>query len=102
MFPGSQHFGGRGTCWSSEMGLQRMTSIQSLTWICTNQTTCRLVHNLGTLNARTSHGQTRTHKIHNGRDLGEAITFPLIVYSAPLHRGHIQMTFCPRTPKWEF
>ncbi len=33
--------------------------------------------------------------------LGEATTFPLIVYFAPLHEGHIQMAFCPETPKWE-
>ncbi len=36
---------------------------------------------------------TRTHKIHHGSDLGEATTFSLIVYFAPLHRGHIQMVF---------
>ncbi len=33
--------------------------------------------------------------------LGEATTFPLILYSMPLHEGHIEMVFCPRTPKWE-
>jgi len=27
MFFGSQHFGGRGACWSSRMGLGRMTII---------------------------------------------------------------------------
>jgi hypothetical protein len=48
-----------------------------------------------------SHGQTQTHKIHHGLDLGEATTFPLIVYYVPLHEAHIQMTFCPKTPKWE-
>jgi hypothetical protein len=32
-------------------------------------------------------------------DLGEATTFPLIVYFVALHGGHIQMVFCPRTPK---
>jgi hypothetical protein len=44
---------------------------------------------------------TRTHKTHHGPDLGEANTFPLIVYSAPLHGGHIQMAFCPMTLMWE-
>ncbi len=36
---------------------------------------------------------TRTHKTHHGPDLGEATTFPLIVYSTPLHMAHIQMVF---------
>jgi hypothetical protein len=27
------------------------------------------------------HKQTRTHKTHHGSDLGEATTFPFIVYS---------------------
>ncbi len=26
---------------------------------------------------------------------------PLIVYYVPLHEAHIQMAFCPETPKWE-
>jgi hypothetical protein len=30
--------------------------------------------------------------------LGEATIFPLIVYFVPLHKAHIQMAFCPRTP----
>jgi hypothetical protein len=33
--------------------------------------------------------------------MGEAITFPFIVYFVPLHEAHIQMAFCPETPKWE-
>jgi hypothetical protein len=31
--------------------------------------------------------------------LGETITFPFIVYYVPFHEAHIQMTFCPGTPK---
>jgi hypothetical protein len=46
--------------------------------------------------------QTRTHKTHHGSDLGEATTFPLIVYFVPLQGAHIQMAFCHGTPKWEF
>ncbi len=38
------------------------------------------MHSWNTFNARTNHGQTWTHKIHHGLDLGEATTFPLIVY----------------------
>jgi hypothetical protein len=52
-----------------------------------------------TFGARTSHGQTRIHKIHHGLDLGEATTFPLIVYYAPFHDAHIQMAFCLGTSK---
>jgi hypothetical protein len=39
---------------------------------------------------------TRTHKTHHGPNLEEAITFPLIVYFAPLHRAYIQMAFLSR------
>ncbi len=35
MFSGLQHFGGRGACWSSGMGLGRMTSNHSFTRTCT-------------------------------------------------------------------
>ncbi len=38
---------------------------------------------------------------HHSLDSEEATTFPHIVYFAPLHRGHIRMTFCLGTPKWE-
>jgi hypothetical protein len=37
-----------------------------------------------------------THKTHHGPDLGEATTFPFIVYSATLQGGHIQMAFLSR------
>jgi len=48
-----------------------------------------------------SHEQIWIHKIHHGLDLEEATTFPLIVYSVPLHKAHIQMSFCLKIPKWE-
>jgi hypothetical protein len=38
---------------------------------------------------------------HHGPNLGEATTFPLIVFSAALRRGYIQMALFPRTPKLE-
>jgi hypothetical protein len=56
------------------------------------------MHGWSTFGVRTSHGQTRIHKIHHGPDLGEAITFPLIVYFVPLHEAHIQIAFCPGLP----
>jgi hypothetical protein len=59
------------------------------------------MHSLNIFGARTSHRQTQTHKTHHNPDMGEATTFPLIVYYVPLHEGHIQMAFSPKTPKWE-
>jgi hypothetical protein len=59
------------------------------------------MHNWNIYGAKTSHGQTRTHKTHHGPDLGDFTTFPLILYSMLLHEAHIQMTFCPKILKWE-
>ncbi len=42
-----------------------------------------------------------THLTHHGPDSREATTFPLIVFSAALHRGYIQMALFPGTPKLE-
>ncbi len=101
MVPGSQHFGGRGACWSPEMGIRKNDKHQLCTWTCTNQITSWLVHSLSAFGARMSHGQTWTHKIHHDLDLGGATTFPLIVYSVLGHGTSTQMTFRPGTPKWE-
>jgi hypothetical protein len=51
------------------------------------------MHSLSTFGAKMNHGQPRIHKIHHGKDLGEANTFPIIVYFAPLHET---------TSKWHF
>jgi hypothetical protein len=75
------------------MKLGRMTSNQSLTWTCTNQITSWLMHNLSTFGFKKSHGQTQIHKTHDGLDLTEATTFPLIVYSMLGHETNTQMTF---------
>jgi hypothetical protein len=40
----------------------------------------------------TSHGQTRTHKTHHGPNLGEATTFPLIIFFVHGHGAHTQMS----------
>ncbi len=72
---------------------------QLLTRTCTNQTISWLVHNLSAFGAWMNRGQTWTHKIHHNLDLGEATTFPLIIYSMPSHGTNTQMSFCPRTPK---
>jgi hypothetical protein len=80
-----------------ELGRLTRNSITHMN--CTNQTTSWLVHNWSTFGARTSHGQTQIHKIHHGPDLGEAITFPLIVYSVLGHKTSTQMSFCFGTPE---
>ncbi len=59
------------------------------------------MHSLSIFGAKTNHEQIRTHKIHHGPDLGEATTFPLIVYSMLLHEAHIQMAFCFEIAKVE-
>jgi hypothetical protein len=65
----------------------------------TNQTTSWLVCNWNTFDAWTNHWHTQTNKIHHRPDLGEATTFPLIVFSMLGHGGCTQMSFCPKTPK---
>jgi hypothetical protein len=82
------------------MGIRKSDKHQLLTRICTNQTITWLVHSLSTFDARTNYEQIQTHKTHHGPDLGEATTFSLIVYYVLLHEAHIQMAFCPGTPKW--
>jgi len=59
------------------------------------------MHSWSTFGARTNHRQIQIHMIHHSPNLGEATTFPLIVYYVPLHEAHIQMAFCLKTPKWE-
>jgi len=39
-----------------------------------------LMHSWNTFNARTSHEQTTIYNTHHGSNLGEATTFPLIVF----------------------
>jgi len=63
-----------------------------------NQTTNWSMHSWSTFGVRTSHKQTWTHKTHHDLDLGEATTFPLIIYFVLLHEAHIQMAFCPKLP----
>jgi hypothetical protein len=59
-----------------------------------------LMHSWSTFGARANEAQTQTHKTHHGPNLGEATTFPLIVFSMFGHTANIQMSFCPRTPSW--
>jgi hypothetical protein len=100
MFPGSQHFGGRGACWSSMMRIRKIDKQDNyLHRHAQNQTTSSLVRSLSTFGARTNHKQTRTHKTHHNLELGEATTFPFIVFFVPNHGANTQMSFCPVIPK---
>jgi len=57
------------------------------------------MHSWSTFGAWMSHGQTQTHKTHRSSDLGEATTFPFIVFFVPSHGAFNQMSFCPGIPK---
>jgi len=72
--------GGRGVCWSSEMGTRTNDKRVNYSHNQTNQTTNWLMHNWNTFGAWTSHEHTQIHKTHHGSNLGEAITFPLIYF----------------------
>ncbi len=58
------------------------------------------MHSCNTFGAQTNQEQTWTHKTHHNPNLGEATTFPLIVFFM-LGHACTQMSFCPGTPKWE-
>jgi len=62
-----------------EWGLGRLTSKSILTWTYTKPNN-KLVHNWNTFDAWTNHAQTQIHKTHHDSNLGEATTFPLIVF----------------------
>jgi hypothetical protein len=75
-------------------GLRRMTSKLIIHMVLHKPTTSWLVCNLNIFGAWRNHGQTQTHKIHHGFNLGEATTFPLIIFYVPSHRACTQMSFC--------
>ncbi len=92
----SQHFRGRGACWSFGMGLRRLTS-NSITHMDLHKPNNKLVSaQLEHFGARMNYGQTQTHKTHQGLDLREATTFPLIVYSVHGYGTTTQRSFCPK------
>jgi hypothetical protein len=79
----------------------RLTS-KSITYMNMHKPNNKLVSaNWNTFGARTSHRQIWIHKIHHNPDLGEAITFPLIVFSMSGHGASTQLSFCLWTLKWE-
>ncbi len=99
--PGSQHFGGvEGRVGPPRWDQEELTSFTYSHRPAQNQhkvVTTQLKH----FWCQDEPRATQTHKTHHGPNLGEATTFPLIVYSVAAHGAHIQMVFCPGTPKWE-
>jgi hypothetical protein len=96
----------KGKAWegcAESSGIKLRTGTSYLiTWSCIqNQPTSWLVLIQNTLSVKTSHGQPWTHLIHHGPDLGEATTFPHIVFSVLLRRTCIRMALFPGTPKVE-
>jgi hypothetical protein len=57
------------------------------------------MHSWNTFGARMNCKQTWIHKTHHSPNLGEATTFPLIVFFMHGHGAYIQMSVFPRTPK---
>jgi hypothetical protein len=99
--PDFQHLKGvEGRVRSPEIRLGRRTRRSSLN-LHAKQTTRWLVHIRGHPWVLGQTTGTLTHKTHHGPDLGEATTFPHIVFSATLGGGYIQMALFPGTPKLE-
>ncbi len=93
--------GVKGRVRAPRWGLRRLISNSIIHTNQTNQTKSWLVHSWNTFGARMNHEQTQTHKTHHDSNLGEATTFPLIVFSVLGHKANTQMSFCLGTPKWE-
>jgi hypothetical protein len=99
--PDFQHYRGvEGRARSPGIRLGRGTSRSSLN-LHPKQTTKWLVHILGHPWVLGQATGTLDHKTHHGPDLGEATTFPHIVFSATLRGDYIQMALFPGTPKLE-
>jgi len=63
-----------------------------------NQITSCLVHSWNTFSARMSHEQVQIHNTHHGSNLGEATTFPLIIYFVVGHMTNTKCHFVPGLP----
>jgi len=77
MLPGSQHFKGKGVCWSFGLGIRTSDKRVNYSHGLAHQTTSWLVHNWSTFGAQTSHKHTWTHKTHHGSDLRKPSPSPL-------------------------
>jgi hypothetical protein len=90
-----------GACCSSEMILGRMTSTYSLTRSCTKPNNKLVSACWSTFGVRTSHMQLELTRLTTAWTSRKPPPSPIILYFAPFHEAHIQMVFCPKTPKWE-
>ncbi len=92
---------GKGACWSSGIRIRMSDKPYSLSYsiLHQNQPTSWLVHIRSTFGVGTSHGQPWTRLIHNGPNLGEATTFPHMVYSALFRHTYIRMVLFSRDSK---
>jgi hypothetical protein len=97
-------FGGRGACWSSGMGTRKSDKQVNYSYEPAQTTqqvaTSWLVRSYNIFGARTSHRQIRIHNIHHGLDLGEATTFPLIVFFVPDHGPTLKCHFISGLQIW--
>jgi hypothetical protein len=91
---------GRRACWSFGVGQKRIDKLHLFTQTYTQQNEGGqyIVRTLLALRRVTGNSDTQDSPWPR---LGEATTFPFIVYSMPPHRRHIQMTFCLGISKWE-
>jgi hypothetical protein len=98
----SQHFGSRGACWSSRMGLRRM-KIGSIIHTDMHKPNNKLVNcRVGALFVHGwAMGKHKLIRFIMARIWGEATTFPLIVFFVSSHRASTKMSFCLEIPKWK-
>jgi hypothetical protein len=91
MFPGSQHFEGqKGVLELQDKDYDEWQASQLFIQTCTNQTISWLMCSCSTFGGRTNHGHTHAHKIHHGPNLGEATTFPLLIFYVFDHGAYTQ------------
>jgi hypothetical protein len=72
-------------------GIRKSDKHKLFTQTCTKPNIRWLVHRWSTFDAKINHMQTQIHKTQHDPNLGEATTFPFIIYFVPLHEAHIQM-----------
>jgi hypothetical protein len=90
-----QHFGGKGACWSLKWRLGWMTS-ESIIHIDLHNLNNKLVSAWLKHFCCTNEPRAYMDSQDSSRyGLGEATTFPLIVFFVISHRSYIQMSFCP-------
>jgi len=93
--------GVRGACWKLRDRLRRGTSLLKYMVLHPNPTNKLVRTHFTPFWCWDKPRVTWTHLTHHGSDLGEATTFPHIVFSAALRCTYIQMALFLGTPKVE-